>query len=357
MKQRMKSAHNGFTLVELLVVIAIIGILIGMLLPAVQAVREAARRSECQNNERQAALALLSYESAHTTFPDGNMRPLGAPEDNNNSPGPGHSFWVLALPFIEQGNLADRYDLAESGWTGSGNSTSNPNASVIAGVVIPFLLCPSSPLPEFPEAGLSDTQIQGSTNSVPAASGMKPCYVGISGSIAHSTANLPENGSAGTGNSTLSEGGILINNEGIGFGQIPDGASNTIVLGEQADWMVNPDGSQIEIRSDGNHGFTMGARRQGIVLDGNGNQDYNDTRIYNLTVIAHPLNTKIFDADLQASGAGGNVGANRPLLSAHPGGVNVALGDGSVHFLNDSFDLITLMNLSDKDDGNVTSIE
>jgi len=70
-----------------------------------------------------------------------------------------------------------------------------------------------------------------------------------------------------------------------------------------------------------------------------------------------PLNTKIFDADLRASGAGGNVGANRPLLSAHPGGVNVALGDGSVHFLNDSFDLITLMNLSDKDDGNVTSIE
>lgn len=356
MKQRMKSSRDGFTLVELLVVIAIIGILIGMLLPAVQAVREAARRSECQNNERQAALALLSYESAHTTFPDGNMRPIGAPENNDQNPGPGHSFWVLALPFIEQGNLADRYDLAESGWTGGSNS-SNPNTSAIAGVVLPFLLCPSSPLPEFPEE-LTNAQIQGTTNASPPAAGMKPCYVGISGSIAHSTANLPENGSAGTGNSTLSEGGILINNEGIGFGQIPDGASNTIVLGEQADWMVNPDdGSQIEIRSDGNHGFTMGARRQGIVLDDNGNQDYNDTRIYNLTVIAHPLNTKIFDADLRASGAGGNVGANRPLLSAHPGGVNVALGDGSVHFLNDSFDLITLMNLSDKDDGNVTSIE
>ena len=342
MKQQIKSRH-GFTLVELLVVIAIIGILIGMLLPAVQAVREAARRSECQNNERQSALALLNYESAHMNFPPGNMPPVGAPLDNDQSPGPGHSFWVLALPFIEQGNLSDRYDQVGSGWTGGSNSDTD-NAQLVAGQIIPFLLCPSSPIPEFPQAGLSSTEIQGTTSNPPAQA-MKPCYVGVSGSSEH-ISTQGDDVMEGAGDSILSDGGILTNNRGIGFGGISDGASNTILIGEQSDWMINLDGSQIEIRSDGNHGFTIGARRQGIT---------NDHRIYNLTVIAHRLNNK--DAnDVIATGGGGNVGANRPLISAHSGGVNVTLGDGSVHFLSDSLDLPTLFNLADKDDGNVANI-
>ena len=329
MKQQIESRH-GFTLVELLVVIAIIGILIGMLLPAVQAVREAARRSECQNNERQAALAMLNYESAHMTFPAGTLLSTGGTW--------GHSFWVQALPFIELGNLADNYDLTGEGWTGGPNASSN-NAQVLTGVLVPFLICPSSDLPEFPENGLSDTQIQGSTGA-PVATGMKPCYTGISGSVIHPTAT--ENGRA---SSTLSQGGILLNDEGVGFGAIQDGASNTILLGEQSDWLRNADGSQIEIRSDGNHGFTMASRAHGS----------NEDRIFNLTVLAHRLNNKDAD-DVIATGGGGNVGANRPLVSSHTGGVNVALGDGSVHFLSDSFDETTLFNLADRDDGNVANV-
>lgn len=331
---RNPESRQGFTLVELLVVIAIIGILIGMLLPAVQQVREAARRTQCANNVRQASLALLNYESAHMTFPPGNM-----PRLENNGVW-GHSFWVLSLPFIEQNNLASQYDLRENGWTG-GNDSMGPNALAIAGVQIPFLICPSSPLELFPRNGLSDTQIQGSINATSPAQGMHPCYTGISGSVNHESRTT--NGRAG---SWLSQGGILLNDAGIGFGEISDGSSNTILIGEQSDWMVNPDGTLIEIRSDGNHGFNMGARTQGP----------GESRIFNLTVIRHPLNTKNY-IDVEATGAAGNIGANRPLLSSHPAGVNVGLADGSVHFLNESLELLTLFNLSDRNDGNVAGID
>ena len=94
----MKIRLRGFTLVELLVVIAIIGILIGMLLPAVQAVRESARRISCANKLRQLAIALLNYESADEEFPPG-WTSVDAPGD------PGYGWMAFMLPFVEQGNI------------------------------------------------------------------------------------------------------------------------------------------------------------------------------------------------------------------------------------------------------------
>ena len=98
--------RRGFTLVELLVVIAIIGILIGMLLPAVQMVREAARRTQCANNCRQMGLAVLNYESANMVFPPGWA--TGTINDPLDEPGWGWA--VPALPFMEQGNVFDQID-------------------------------------------------------------------------------------------------------------------------------------------------------------------------------------------------------------------------------------------------------
>jgi prepilin-type N-terminal cleavage/methylation domain-containing protein len=115
MRSFRKSESKGFTLVELLVVIAIIGILIGLLLPAVQAIREAARRTQCLNNLKQLGLALHNYESSYKAFPESRWSPNGTsgyviPA----AQGAGTSSWlswsVAILPYIEQVTVADNFD-------------------------------------------------------------------------------------------------------------------------------------------------------------------------------------------------------------------------------------------------------
>ena len=332
-----RKSRAGFTLVELLVVIAIIGILIGMLLPAVQQVREAARRSACQNNMRQGALALINYESAHQSLPPGNSFP-----NNPNDPDDrrfGNSFWVLALSFLEQGNLADQYVVEAGGWTGS--SPGNVNRDVLRGNLLPWLRCPSTDLPEFPIDNTSTpAPAAGTQNGNLIATGASPCYTGIAGSI---NPNSPTIGSGSEGG-TVSTSGVLIRDDGIGFEDIFDGSANTLLLGEQSDFLINDaNGTSIDVRSDGNHGFSIGTK------PGN-------NRIFNLTVLGHLINNKDF-IDVVATGGGGNLGPNRPLVSTHPGGVNVALADGSVQFLVDSLDRQVLYNLADREDGNVTNFD
>lgn len=343
--------QRAFTLVELLVVIAIIGILIGMLLPAVQAVREAARRTQCANNLKQSSLAALNYESAHMHLPPGNVKLEGAG-------GFGHSHWAVALPFCEQGNLADTYDLMATSWTGGSGNAGNANTLALANKQIPYLLCPSSSLPIFPVTWPNDTNIFGARANPPATP-VLPCYTGISGSVNHVSASNQTPGLDGNGNLTTvswrngsvhSTGGVMIVNpsdlsEGVGFGAITDGTSNTMMFAEQSDWIEDDTtdgaGMQWDARSDGNHGFNMGHRP-------------GDQRVWNLITVLHPLNTK---RRSQLSEAEGNMSENRPIQSAHPGGAMVSLCDGSTHFLSDSFELVNLFNLADKDDGNVVSVE
>ncbi len=138
-------ARAAFSLVELLVVIAIIGVLVGLLLPAVQAARESARRNSCASNLRQFGLALLNYESSRGHFPATDAR--GSTTVSATATG-GWSLHARLLPYAEQATLADRFDFTKAAFTGN-FAIQTPSAAFAAlfATPIPLLLCPSDPAP------------------------------------------------------------------------------------------------------------------------------------------------------------------------------------------------------------------
>lgn len=145
--QHQTHRKQGFTLVELLVVIAIIGVLVALLLPAVQAAREASRRVDCINKLRQVALACLNYESSYGTLPPGSFYPRNNTTDPDHpryAKPPGGNFITEAMPFMELGNVVDQIDRSiYFADTIDGNTFSHPNEQVIANLVFPQLICPS----------------------------------------------------------------------------------------------------------------------------------------------------------------------------------------------------------------------
>jgi len=329
--------RRGMTLVELLVVIAIIAMLMALLLPAVQGVREAARRSQCSNNARQLGLACQTYASTHGSLPPG-----GEPSPRG---GYGVSWITWILPRLEQGAMFDELDL--DGNRGSNGVTgwivTNPhNAGVVGGVRIPLLYCPSSDLPELV------TTLQGAG---PTLSGSM--YTGIAGARDDVTAR-PKIAAFKAPGYVATSGGfrthINLRNPGGGapcaeLGPVPvadfrDGTSNTLLIGECSDWLVDPaTGERVDHRPDCSHGFLMGN-----ACDQRG-------RMFNLTVIAHRINER----SALAYGAMGNCGPNQPLRSPHAGGVDVVMADGATRFLSEGIEFDVLCNLANREDGNAIS--
>ena len=302
----MKIQKNGFTLVELLVVIAIIGILIGMLLPAVQQVREAARRISCGNNMRQMTLGLMSYESAHQHFPSGVI-------GNGLGPAfPGLNWGSLILPFLEQNTLHDI--LSEQS-----NNFSNPNwADPVNGDsainVLPVFLCPSDD---------SDVQNRNRFSSPAALPGgafgtfhARSNYIGVLGPRLKvdfpnvddfDDVSFTESGPIGD-LFTLDLPGILYLNSEVTFGEISDGASNTLIIGER-DSFTFPDGRQ---RSAGTWCASLFAQSLTPSLGPTSDE---------------PLFT------LNSTILGERFARQYPFASSHPGGANFGRADGSVQFV------------------------
>jgi prepilin-type N-terminal cleavage/methylation domain-containing protein len=159
-------ARPGFTLVELLVVIAIIGTLIGLLLPAVQTAREAARKSQCSNNSRQLALGALNYESANGRYPTGGK----GYDFGVLNPGTGsevlniESFFVQVLPFIDQAGIASKWQSKRPYRSTVAGSDGVSNNSLLAATKIGFFLCPSNAITKDEYGGTSTGAAANSAN-------------------------------------------------------------------------------------------------------------------------------------------------------------------------------------------------
>jgi prepilin-type N-terminal cleavage/methylation domain-containing protein len=321
--------RTGFTLVELLVVIAIIATLIGLLLPAVQSARESARRTQCVNNLRQMGLALHNFHDVKRFFPPAfatnatpgnvNWRTMTPTPDFFE---PGWSFFVSMLPYMEEDALHDRLSLSLPIMHASNAAARSADALLQAYV------CPSDTSPR-----LIDVWDFGTPSSAPALSGpgtvlaQAPVssYAGLIGTTDHENNGMFD--------------GVFFRNSRVRIGQITDGTSKTICIGErmsrmaEATWLGSITGSEV-VHADGWWQRLGYAHRS---------QNY---RPSNCQTTCH----------IRSSAP--NVANNSPsgFFSPHANGCNFLNLDGSARLITDDVDLTTFRALATRAGGEVVSM-
>jgi len=328
---------SAFTLIELLVVIAIIAVLIGLLLPAVQKVREAANRMKCENNLKQLGLAMHSYHDTNSQFPPN--KAAGTPW--GPTPGTDWESWYFlsasysVLPYVEQQNLFAQFAALKT----QTRSVTWDAATGPACAKLQVFLCPSSPK-------LSPTSVYPGTN-----------YLWCSGSSVHTGGCV-----------TLAQGanGMITADGGIRMADAKDGTSNTILASEYIPGIDNANGfKRVGALTVANSQFATQAEIDTVandpgtaVLTNNGRTWawYGSTNsLFNTSV---PPNWKAVNY-LGGAGTGGagwawdSCTGMVPARSEHSGGVNVCLADGSVRFVSNNVALFTWQCLGNRKDGQV----
>jgi prepilin-type N-terminal cleavage/methylation domain-containing protein/prepilin-type processing-associated H-X9-DG protein len=306
----------GFTLIELLVVIAIIAILIGLLLPAVQKVREAAARLKCSNNLKQVGLALHNHESTLGTFPS-SIRPAG------NTPLPRVSWAVHALPYIEQDNLRKNYDLNQT-WSAATNLP-------ITSQKIKIFECPSTANPD-----RRDGDPQTNVWDIVAITD----YAAVTGVAVYAN-------SSAVPAASLGRPGIMQKNYTIKIAGVTDGLSNTLAVVESA--------GRPQIYRNGR---TFGSVPANKVNGGSWCRPASDlefapstpegtTHVGGTVAISA---TNGFDYNSYPHPVFGTEGSSQ-AYSFHSGGLNALFGDGSVRFIRSSVPVATFAALVTRDGG------
>jgi len=308
--------RRGFTLVELLVVIAIIGVLVALLLPAVQAAREAARRNQCLSNLRQMSLGLLNYESTHGAFPMAFEYPATANPAELQSFGP--NWTVRLLPYIEQAPLYDGFDLDQF--------MNQPVNAEARATEVSTLRCPSDHFNQEPLLlpGGRGMTTQWARGNYAANAGNGPLLAGPW------RKEIQINGPDSLGWQNGRIRGVIGPNVAATVKDITDGLSNTILVGEvragitQADrrgtWAIGQAGASVL--------FWYGSGG-----DANGPNVCNPHAddIAGLTQADVPLMTK----ECMPAYTGDEMNNQATTRSTHVGGVNLGMADGSAHFVSD----------------------
>ena len=315
----------AFTLVELLVVVTIIGILVTLLMPAVQAAREASRRARCQNNLRQLGLALLNFEQVNSQLPIGSRAQM-IPGFSLGSFG--SSWWIDILPHIEQVEVFSRFDTKS---INNGFALANvKNAQLADGLEIDLMFCPSSPLEHFEFVGSIRMAI--------------PAYVGVAG------AGNDENFHESRVNvccetlrkGEISGGGVLIPNTPVKLQEVTDGVAYTLALGETSDVAYNALGQARRVEGGYQLGWIAGTNVLGTPPNYAQPHD-----AYNITTVLYPPN----ETNYELAGIDRDHGPNNPFISPHPDGVHALILGGSVVFLQNEMSLKILKHSATRDDG------
>jgi prepilin-type N-terminal cleavage/methylation domain-containing protein len=316
-----KHHRTGFTLIELLVVIAIIGVLVSLLLPAVQQAREAARRSQCKNNLKQLGLALHNYHDVAGMFPYAAV--------NATATGPKAHTWVeFIFPYIDYAPLYNllNFDV---------HNSAAPNHANLTARIYPFQACPSSPhANKLKSVDDRNYEVQTGSNMTGSPMCYAPCAGPVYNASYGSTPDCP--GTANAGNYCRMTNSYNSQNKSVAPGvfsagtmaclirDITDGASNTILLGER--------------------------RGESTVWGG----------LFITTVhvmwTSMKINSPLAEYEYSRGNAAGlNVGQlfNMAASSHHVGGAHFLLGDGSVRFINENVDFFTYNCLGNRRDGMV----